>query len=77
MFYLIEIAHGDTKIEGKGIYTYSTEREAIANFHSKLGTAMKSDLYTSEVLVVIDQLGNVKKQEYYTAPVASEAITEE
>lgn len=74
MFYLIEIAHGDSKIEGKGIYTFESHREAMASFHTKLGTAMKSDLYTSDVLVVIDQMGNTVAKECYVAPTV--AVTE-
>lgn len=72
MFYLIEIAHGDSKIEGKGIYTYESQREAMANFHSKLGVAMKSDLYTSDVLVVINQMGDTIAKECYVAPQPTE-----
>lgn len=53
-YYVIEIAEGDSKIKGKGIYEYATKDEAIASFHSKMGTAMKSDLYTSEQLLVVD-----------------------
>lgn len=74
MFYLIEIAQGDSKIAGKGIYSYNSEREALANFHSKLGVAMKSDPYTSDVLVVIDQMGNTVIKECYVAPVVTPEV---
>ena len=53
-FYLIEIAGGDSKIKGKGIYEYNSKNEAIASFHSKMGVAMKSELYTKEQLMVVD-----------------------
>lgn len=53
-FYLIEIAEGDSKIKGKGMYEFNTRNEAIASFHSKMGVAMKSELYTKEQLMVID-----------------------
>lgn len=66
-FYVIEIATGDSKIEGKGIYEYDTEKKAVASFHSKLGTAMKSELYTSDLLLVINSEGKVLKREAYVA----------
>lgn len=70
MFYVIEIATGDSKIAGKGIYGYATETEAVATFHSKMGTAMKSELYTSELLLVIDENGNVLKRERFVRPIS-------
>lgn len=65
MFYLIEIATGDSKIAGKAVYSYETENEAVANFHSKMGQAMKSDLFNTELCVVIDEDGKVIKREKY------------
>ena len=41
-FYLIEISEGDANIAGKAIYEYETRSEAIANFHTKLGSASRS-----------------------------------
>lgn len=66
-YYVIEIAEGDAKISGKGIYEYDNEKSAVASFHSKLGTAMKSDLYKSELIMVVDFDGKVIKREKYTA----------
>lgn len=65
MFYLIEISAGDSKIAGRATYAYNTQNEAIANFHSKLGVAMKSDLYDSDLCMVIDENGSVLKREKY------------
>ena len=53
-YYVIEISEGDAKIKGKGIHEYNSRNEAIASFHSKMGVAMKSELYTKEQLIVID-----------------------
>lgn len=64
-FYVIEIAMGDAKIQGKGIYEYDTEREAVASFHSKLGTAMKSELYTRELVMVVNEVGGVLRSEVF------------
>ncbi len=69
-FYLIEISTGDSKIAGKSIYEYATQNDAVAMFHKKLGTAMGSSLYTSELIMVIDGNGAVLKLEKYNAPVA-------
>lgn len=69
MFYLIEISTGDAKIAARSIYAYSSEKEAIANFHAKLGIAMKSDLYESDLCMVIDEKGAVIKREKYNKPV--------
>ena len=69
MYYLIEIATGDSKIAGKAVYGYSTRNEAVANFHSKLATAMKSDLYNTELVMVVDDIGHVITREFYTKPV--------
>lgn len=69
MFYLIEIATGDPKVAGKAIYEYSTENDAIASFHAKMGSAMKSELYSSELLIVVDSDGILVKREKYVVPV--------
>ena len=53
-YYVIEISEGDSKIKGKGIHEYNSKNEAIASFHSKMGVAMKSELYTKEQLMVVD-----------------------
>ena len=64
-FYLVEIATGDEKIAGKSIYEYETKNEAIASFHTKLGQAMKSELFETDLLMVIDSEGNWFEQRYY------------
>lgn len=74
MFYVIEIATGDPKIEGKAIYQYDTIEAAVGAFHSKLGAAMKSDLYETELVLVIGADGEVMRSEKYTKPAS--ALTE-
>lgn len=66
-YYLVEISTGDEKIEGKAVYEYATQEEAVANFHTKLGNAMKSELFESELLIVMDDMGSVWKSEKYVA----------
>lgn len=70
-YYLLEISEGNAKIAGKAVYEYATENEAVAMFHQKLGSAMKSDLYTSELVMVIDENGAVLKSEKFV-PVVTE-----
>lgn len=69
MFYLIEISKGDSKIEGKAVYEYDTQNDAISSFHSKMGSAMKSELFDSELLMVTDDNGTVIKREKYMKPI--------
>lgn len=64
-YYLIEIADGDDKIKGKGIYEYEDRTLAIANFHSKLGVAMKSELYKREQLIVLNSANGIEANEVY------------
>lgn len=76
MFYLIEISVGDTKITGKAVYEYETQNEAVAKFHSKLGSAMGSELYDSELIMVVDNNGTVIKREKYAKPLPPEPESE-
>ena len=71
-YYVIEISEGDAKIKGKGIHEYNSRNEAIASFHSKMGVAMKSDLYTMEQLLVIDESNSIIKSEIFIRVVAKE-----
>ena len=75
-YYLIEISEGDSSIKGKAIYEYATRNEAVANFHAKLSNAMKSDLYTSEQVMVINSANGVEMAERYVADVVEETVTE-
>lgn len=68
-FYLIEISEGDAKIAGRAIYEYETRSEAIADFHTKLGSAMKSELYTSEQVIVINSENGIEAEEKYVTEV--------
>lgn len=71
-FYVVEIADGDAKIKGKGIYEYDALNNAKASFHKKLGTAMASNLYTEDLVMVIDSNGGIYASEHYVADVVAE-----
>ena len=68
-FYLIEISEGDAKIAGKAIYECETRSEAIANFRTKLGSAMSSELYASEQVIVINSENGIEAEEKYVTEV--------
>ena len=75
-YYLIEIADGDSKIKGKGIYEYATRNEALANFHSKLGVAMKSELYKTEQILVVNSENGVEADDKYVNENYVEVVAE-
>lgn len=70
MYYVIEIATGDVKIAGKAVYEYATANDAIAAFHGKLSTAMKSNLFDTELIIIIDETGKIIKREKYNKPMS-------
>lgn len=73
MNYLIEITnYNNGTAVSKGMYEYATEMEAIANFHSKMGGAMKNATYASELLMVVTNTGAVVKSEYWVRPIEVE-----
>ncbi len=72
MFYLLEVSTGDSAIAGSAVYTYPTLNGAVATFHSKLGSAMKSPMYATMLVMVIGDDGAVYRTEKYTKPVEEE-----
>lgn len=78
MNYLIEITnYNDGTAVSKGIYEYATKMEAVANFHSKMGGAMKNEKYASELLIVVTNTGAVVKNEYWVRPIEKPEPTPE
>lgn len=72
-YYLLEIAEGDSKIAGPGVYTYEDLTSAIAAFHKKMGTAMGSELYTADLILVVDENGAISKIEKFTRETSDDA----
>lgn len=65
-FYLIEITtYEDSTPLAKGIYEYNTKNEAVANFHTKLGGAMKNANYASEQLIVVGDNNEIIESALY------------
>lgn len=75
-YQVIEIAEGDARVAGSAIYKPTIKKAAIAQFHKKLGTAMNSDLYTRDLVMVIDRNGRVVKREVYDAAEEEESAEE-
>lgn len=66
-YYVMEISTGDNSIAGKAVYEYTDRDVALSSFHKKLGTAMGSDLYTSELISCINSVGGLEvPTEYWT-----------
>lgn len=55
----------DGKEQKKSLYTYETETEAIARFHSFIGGYMGGDNIASIISVVIDGKGAMLQSEYW------------
>lgn len=75
-YYIIEIADGDSKIKGKGIYEYDDRMKALASFHKKLGTAMDSELYTEYQILCINSANGVEASDSFSRNVVSETVDE-
>lgn len=65
MFYVFEVAEGDAKIAGVATAKFETVNDALASFHQRLATAMKSELYTADLCMVISDDGAVAKREKF------------
>lgn len=61
----------------KGIYSYTDRTLAIANFHSKMGGAMKNENYKSEMLMIIDERGGLQTYDYWYREIESQENTEQ
>lgn len=72
LYFVVEIATGDSKIAGKGIYEYTNLTDAMASFHKRLGVAMGSTLYTSDLVMVINSSGGVHANEYFVRETVEE-----
>lgn len=68
-YFVLEISTGDSKIAGKSVYEYDTADAAIAAWHQKLATAMRSEMYETELVMVVNDHGAVIKAERYERPV--------
>lgn len=75
-YYLILISEGDPKIKGKAIYEYEDRLSALADFHSKLGVAMKSELYTNCQLLMLNSDNGIEAQDVFIREAIQEQPTE-
>ena len=72
-FYLVEITtYEDGTPTAKAIYAYDNETDAVANFHNKMGGAMKNANYATELLIVLNENGGIVKDEQFVRDAAEE-----
>lgn len=69
MFYVFEVANGDISIAGVSCAKFYNVTEAIASYHNRLATAMKSALYKNCLCMVISDDGAVVKREMFVREV--------
>lgn len=75
-YYVTEISKGDKSIAGFSIkeVTYDNDKEALihaeAAFHKKIGTAMDSSLYDSDLVYVTDENGTQLFSKKFTRSIA-------
>ena len=74
-YYVAEIQKLSTsEKETSSVYSYGEKNMALGTFHSKLGSAMKSDIVESELLLVFDSEGSFYGVERYSAENDGEEI---
>lgn len=62
MFRLIEITRiSDT--ESQAILDFESEVEASGELHSRLGAAMKAETYQAELLLLLNNIGEIAESE--------------
>ena len=69
-FYLLEVTtYTDGRADSKSLTTYDNELEAVGKFHQKLGGAMTTATYATELLQVVAGNGVVVATEFFERPV--------
>lgn len=69
MYYLIDIeTYNNGTADSKAIYAYASESEAVASFHSRIGSAMKNATCRSVLCKVISETGTEVKSEFWARP---------
>lgn len=75
-YYLFEAtSYNSGEKDSIGVYTYDNPEEAVANFHSKMGVAMKNQTYASELLVVLNSDGLICKIEKFVRKAADAEVS--
>lgn len=78
MTYLVHvyIEYNNGKAAKKAIYTMATADEAIATFHSQMGSAMMDATVAHILCLAFNSEGGIYKNEAYTRPVVEETVEE-
>ena len=68
MYRVIEVTtYNDGTATAQGMYQYADDTQAIANYHSKMGAAMKNAKVQTELVMVIAENGILwkEKRDYF------------
>lgn len=72
-YYLLEVTtYTDGRADSKSLTTYEDELEALGKFHQKLGGAMVTETYATELVQVVAGNGVVVATEFFERPVEPE-----
>lgn len=73
-YYVIDIeTYNDGTSPNKAIYEYDTSDEAVASFHSRMGSAMKNPNVDTVLVSAINAEGALCDQSYWKRPVEEES----
>lgn len=65
-FYVVEITtYNDGTKDAKGVYEYEDEAKAMASYHKKMGGAMDTEKYETELIIVSNSIGGILKVDYF------------
>lgn len=64
-YYTLLIQKFDDGTSKKSVYEFDTKKEALANFHKGLGSAMASDTVTHVLCIVLDDYGIIYQNEHF------------
>jgi hypothetical protein len=72
---LLYVTYNDGKATKKAIYTYATETEAIGNYHTQVGGAMKDETVKHIMAKALNTDGGIYEECTWNRPVNAENET--
>ena len=66
-YVFLSVQYNDGTDDKVAIYTYASANEAVAAFHSYLGSYMKSENVSQVLVIALNSDGGIFKNETYTA----------
>ena len=71
-YFLEATTYTDGRADSKSLSTYTDELEAVGTFHQKLGGAMKTPTYATELVMVVAENGVVVATDFFERPIEPE-----